>query len=163
MTVTVRVPGAGARRGRDHGSVQQPRDTTHLEAGLTVQHSDHVAWRAIGGETVLVDLRTNTMVGLNHAAGVLWRALAHPIAAKDLAAATGIEHATVTAFLADLQGRGLVAPATGAIPAAGVLGPAAPEQGSPPPAVLWTEDLRTFAACAQAPGQSPLCDQTPGS
>ena len=109
MTVTVRVPGAGAHWGRDRGSAHQPRDTTHLEAGLPVQHSDHVAWRAIGGETVLVDLRTNTMLGLNTTGGVLWQALSHPTAAADLAVASGMEYATVAAFLADLQRRDLVA------------------------------------------------------
>jgi hypothetical protein len=163
MTVTVRVPGAGAHWGRDRGSAQQPRDTTHLEAGLPVQHSDHVAWRAIGGEIVLVDLRTNTMLGLNTTGGVLWQALSHPTAAADLAVASGMEYATVAAFLADLQRRDLVAPATSVGQAQGApdLDPLVP--GSPPPTILWTEDLRTFAACAQAPTQSPLCDQTPGS
>lgn len=38
--------------------------------------AEHVAWREIDGQTVLLDLRTSTYLAANESAGLLWKALA---------------------------------------------------------------------------------------
>jgi hypothetical protein len=111
----------------------------------------HVAWRKVGEETVLVDLRTNRIFGLNEAGGALWACLDESgVAWSSLES----EHSQMAqAFLAQLAAEGLVDEE------------APPVVPSSPPAIAWQESLETFAAagCSLQPGSSLACDQNPYS
>lgn len=128
-------------------------------ADVPVVHAPQLAWRAVAGEVVVVDLRNNLMVALNGAGGVLWEACQRPREVVELSKAAGLPLVEVEGFLATLWERGLVVAAPG--PAEPL--PAIPVPQGELPRVLWTEQLQSFAAasCAQLPNQSPICDQVP--
>jgi hypothetical protein len=122
----------------------------------------HVAWRKVGEETVLVDLRTNRIFGLNEAGGALWACLDESgVAWSSLES----EHSQMAqAFLAQLAAEGLVDEVTlPQVPAPAEEVP--PVVPSSPPAIAWQESLETFAAagCSLQPGSSLACDQNPYS
>lgn len=143
-----------AERGAGEGWHQQA-------SSLVYERPDHVAWRCLGEETVLVDLRANTIVALNASGGLIWAALSEPLGVDALVELTGSEAGAVACFLGDMVRRGLLTPVAGrgvSASAASGLGP-----GSGPPAVIWTEELHSFAAasCALLPDQSDICNQVP--
>jgi len=125
----------------------------------------HTAWRTIADETIVLDLESKRMFGLNPAAAFVWQTLE---AMEDLAAmrramgspaAFGIEE--MEAFLDELVDLGLVQREE-------------PEKRTPvaleapgelePPRILWQEKVEQIAAtCAFLPSQSPLCNQVPFS
>lgn len=128
-------------------------------ADVPVVHAPHLAWRAVAGEVVVVDLQSNLMVALNGAGGVLWEAFQRPRQLEDLIAATDLARQVLEEFLADLWERGLVVAAPGSTEPL----PAISVPLAEPPRVLWSEQLQSFAAasCAQLPDQSPICNQVP--
>src|SRR4051812_30193920 len=42
---------------------------------MSFRRASHVAWRKIGDETVLIDLKTKKLYGLNPSGGFFWHAL----------------------------------------------------------------------------------------
>jgi hypothetical protein len=79
-----------------------------------LDRASHVAWQALPGEGVLVDLRAGCALGLNPVGSFVWAHL--PSTAEELAGAVSQEFAVdaevarrdLDVFLADLQGRGLL-------------------------------------------------------
>lgn len=130
-------------------------------SSLVYERANHVAWRCLGEETIVVDLRANTIVALNASGGLIWAALSEPLALENLVELTASEAGAVEFFLVDMVRRGLLAPVAGRGVAASA--PPGVGAGSGPPAVIWTEKLHSFAAasCAQLPDQSDICNQVP--
>lgn len=77
---------------------------------------DHVAWRPLAGETVMLDLRTGVYHGLNHVAARFLEVSISTSSAADAATALAEEFeqsgerigADLRAFVADMTGRGLM-------------------------------------------------------
>jgi hypothetical protein len=122
--------------------------------------AQHVAWRKVGDETVLVDLQRNRIFGLNQSGGTLWAALDECGGA--VSSAPGAPGEAVRAFLLELAAAGLVDEVVGPRAATPVTQPPTlPEDA--PPMIAWQEELETFAAaCATIPGH-PLCNPQPTS
>ncbi len=127
-----------------------------------------MAWRRVGGETIVVHLAQKMMYGLNPAGSRVWEALDGPATFEELVRLVPVEagngptaEAALTDFLADLAAEGLVTVEPGL--------PEADDRGTPPqgestalPSVAWREEIRRFAgACAFYPGVSVICDQQP--
>lgn len=82
---------------------------------LRAPRTDDLAWRDLGGELVLVDLRTSTYLTLNAAGTILWLALVDGASRTELEEALrrayGIDSdraaADVAAFLEDCERLGL--------------------------------------------------------
>jgi len=111
----------------------------------------HVAWREIGGEVFVVDLRAQQIFGLNDSGGEAWRALDD---GGDPGEAAGD-------FCRRLLELGLV---EGEAPpeAATEVAPEARVEGWAPPQVVWQEPLRSFGfSCAFQAGQSEECTRVP--
>ncbi len=127
---------------------------------MSYRRAAHVAWRKVGEETVLVDLRRNLIFGLNDAGGALWAGLDE--AGDVVPGSHGEAGSAVRAFLAELTAAGLVEEVAGSRPAA----PVAPSEAHPgfgTPVVAWRETLEAVAAtCAFHAGQGGLCDPQPG-
>ncbi len=123
----------------------------------------HVAWRKIGDETVVMNLRARMLVGLNPAGGFLWHALDGQRGVDDLAelvAQAGGREA-VEPFLGRLRDAGLLA-GDGDPPEAAAVPQPYPSPGTLPPEVVWTEEVRLFGfSCAFMPTQNPTCDSAP--
>jgi len=110
----------------------------------------HVAWREIGGETFVVDLKSKRMFGFNPVGARVWQAVV------DGEGPRHAEQADVAAFLDELSELGLV---EGHEPSSELT---ASPPGFVPPRVEWREELRSFGfSCALLEGQSPVCDQIP--
>ena len=73
----------------------------------------HLAQRRVGDETVVVDLRNSRVFGLNPAGGELLEAMreGRELSEVQAWAAAGGDRGAVAAFLGELLGAGLVAPA----------------------------------------------------
>jgi len=127
---------------------------------MRYSRATHTAWRRIDDETVVINLSSKRMVGLNESGGAVWEALQ---AAPDLATlAAGSEaEMHLRRFVAELAAEGLVEPAADETPAADVA--SAPMAGPfVPPAITWREDLLRFGgACNKIPEESPYCNQNP--
>jgi hypothetical protein len=114
------------------------------------RRSTHVAWRRVGGQTVVINLRTSSVLGLNESGGSLWEGLGEPGAPPLEPGDRATEE-----FLEQLRDEGIVESVT----SVGGEGRACPV----PPAVEWRDQLQVFAAaCPPAPG-IPACDQQPAS
>jgi hypothetical protein len=108
----------------------------------------HVAWREIGGEVFVIDLRAQQIFGLNESGGAVWRALEAGEEPGDGA----------VDFCRRLAELGLVEGEASA--AAG--NPDRGADGWVPPQVAWQEPLRSFGfSCAFQPGQSKECTSVP--
>lgn len=78
--------------------------------------ADSIAWRQIGDEVVVLDLRTSQYVSANASAGLLWRGLERGATRDELIAELEREYeidaetaaADVDAFLADCRARELL-------------------------------------------------------
>lgn len=119
----------------------------------------HLAVRAIGGETIVLDPRRNRVYGLDVTGGHVLELLRNPMAPAELAtrlAPSGTDPelaAALTVFLEQIAGQGLIEPCAAsraaAAPAEPLAPPAAgePPAGAPPaaslepPHLLWQEDL----------------------
>lgn len=105
----------------------------------------HVAWRRIGRETVVLDLKSKRVYALNEVGGEVWDAM---VTEGCLVAATTGETA---AFLAELAAHGVVEPAPAA---GGVVEVGGARPGGEPPRVIWRDDVRSFGvSCLQTPIQ----------
>lgn len=77
-----------------------------------------VAWRDVDGEVIALGLQSSTYFGTNASGALLWKRLADGVTRQqlidELVEAFGIDssraEADVDAFVADLRGRGLLAP-----------------------------------------------------
>lgn len=77
-----------------------------------------VAWQEVEGETIMLELRTSTYLGVNPSGTVLWSALVEGATASELAGRLVAEYkisdeqaiGDVEAFLADCRGRDLLEP-----------------------------------------------------
>ncbi len=119
----------------------------------------HLAVRAIGVETIVLDPRRNRVYGLDVTGGHVLELLRNPMAPAELAtrlAPSGTDPelaAALAAFLAQIADQGLIEPCAAspaaAAPAEPLTPPAAdkPTPGAPPatsivpPHLLWQEDL----------------------
>ncbi len=134
---------------------------------MRMQRNPELAWREVGGETIVIHLGRKMMYGLNPAGGRVWAALEEPVFLEDLQASIPAEvgaeesvHAAVRAFVADLAAEGLV-----------VVDPPLEEDATSPdadlggahlPRIAWRDEIRRFAgACAKYPGLSQICEQNP--
>ena len=137
---------------------------------MTVRRSEHVAWREIAGETVVVDLTGRMLYGLNPPAGVLWNALGEGGEVDELvvelarhspqAVDRGALGEAVRAFLGELDELGLVTGVADTEPEGAV----EDRLSAPflPPQVSFREELRMFgASCGEVFGGSEACNQNP--
>ena len=128
-----------------------------------IRRAEDLAWRNVAGETIVVHLSRKRMYGLNAAGGRIWNALDQSVTITDLerlilsdAGDREIVRSSLTGFLADLAGEGLIE-FDGAAPSASdaTEGPAAPR-------IEWREEIRKFAGdCQLYPGVSVICAQFP--
>jgi hypothetical protein len=78
--------------------------------------ADRIAWRRIGDDVVVLDLRTSQYLGANASAGLLWRGLERGAPRDELIAEivreydvdVGVAASDVDAFLADCRERDLL-------------------------------------------------------
>lgn len=116
---------------------------------MRYQRVKDVAWRRIGGQTVIVNLGRRRMLAVNEAGGAVWEALAgsDPVLPGEAAP-----------FLMDLEAEGVVE--RRAADEAGLI--AAEAAAAVPsdwvPAVVWREELLHLGACAFFPGQNEVCN-----
>ncbi len=133
---------------------------------MRYRRADHVAWRQIDDEMVLVDLVAKEMLGLNAAGGEVWEHFGIPRDAEQMAQALtasndALSAAEVEGFVSQLVSLGLLVASAGpseagSLPVVSAL-PCSPQ-------VLWREEVRQAAGtCAFLPGSSPLCNQAPFS
>lgn len=133
---------------------------------MRVQRNPELAWREVGGETILIHLGRKMMYGLNPAGGRLWAALEGGATLEELESAVPAEvgteelvRATLRIFLADLADEGLI------VTEPPLQHDEAPGPGAElphVPRIVWREEIRRFAgACAKYPAVSQICDQNP--
>jgi hypothetical protein len=122
----------------------------------------HTAWRRLDDETVVINLSSKRMVGLNESGGAVWEALAAAPELAVIAGASGAEaEMHLRRFVAELAAEGLVEATAGETPTADVA-PAPMTGPFVPPAITWREDLLRFGgACNKIPEESPYCNQNP--
>ena len=120
----------------------------------------HVAWRKIGAETVVLDLKEKRAYGLNEPGGILWQALAERSEGDHPADAFMPSEPQAAAFLGELASLGLVEALPNGTSVSATPLPAG-FQGSPE--VTWSDEIRAFGGsiCAKIPGQSTSCDTFP--
>ena len=122
----------------------------------------HVAWRRIGEETVVLDLKEHRLVALNPVGGRLWHHLDAPRGVEQLGGPAGIG-----AFLEELAEMGLLERTEcGPSPA----NDDSADGGAEPdgvPAILWQEPIQNAAqtgtGCAFISGQNAICNSVPFS
>ncbi len=122
------------------------------------RRASHVAWRRIGSETIVLDLKGKRAFGLNEPAGALWHALAE---LADGVGATAPNDPDAGAFLAQLVSFGLAEAVSDGVRSATV---PLPGPGEGPPRITWSGDIPSFGqSCARVPGQSGICESHPQS
>ena len=135
---------------------------------MTYRRANHLAWRALGEETLVVDLRANRMFGLNETGGLVWQALEESGEPAYLAASLGlsggeIERALmlIEAFLAELHSADLVeATATSEPPSRHSVQIQVVDGTFVPPAIVFREEIRNFGqSTSQICFGDPSCDQ----
>lgn len=88
---------------------------TRLEWGMRLRQND-LTWQVVSEEVVVLDLSGSIYLKVNGSGRTLWEALAEGSSEAELAARLAEQYgidaeqasADVSAFLADLRGRGLV-------------------------------------------------------
>jgi hypothetical protein len=130
-----------------------------------MQRAAHTAWRQLGEETVVVNLRDRRIVGLAPVGGWIWSLLDGRTLEEleaELGALPGADEGAAAAlggFLAELEALGLVDRNT---LAAGPCRPTQQPERYAVPQVRWSEPLEQAAAsCGFISGQTPLCTQVP--
>lgn len=136
----------------------------HSGGGVTYRRGKGVAWRRVGGETVIVNLDRRRILALNETGGTLWQSFADSEGGGD-GPATGVvvesgSASEVGDFLADLEREGVLERLDGVPSARGAA--ALVVAAGPPPAVVWREELNRFGgSCGLLPGGGMLCDSSP--
>lgn len=115
---------------------------------MTYRRVAHVAWRRLGPETVVLDLRSKRVYALNESGGALWHALV------DHGAAVAARRPGEEEFLAELVRLGIAAAAEPAAEAGETARYAVSAVHAEPPRVIWQDDIRSFGiSCLQTPIQ----------
>jgi hypothetical protein len=140
---------------------------------MAVRRANHVAWRRVGEETVLVHLKDKKIYVLNSSGGFFWHRLDGERGASELVATLDIEEpipddasSHLESFLADLEAADLVATDDGANESRSRtdVAPNYPLPGFVPPELVWQEEIRNFgASCAFLPAGGPPCDSAPST
>jgi hypothetical protein len=140
---------------------------------MAVRRANHVAWRRVGEETVLVHLKDKKIYVLNSSGGFFWHRLDGQLGARDLLATLAVDEpipdnapSHLESFLADLEAADLVV--TGDRPndtfPKNATSPDYPLPGFVPPELVWQEEIRNFgASCAFLPAGGPPCDSAPST
>jgi len=122
------------------------------------RRASHVAWRKIGNETVVLDLRAKRAFGLNEAGGALWHALVELPEGAGVALASSERDAQ--AFLAELASLGLIEAVSDGMP-----GSSTPLLAGfrCSPKVTWSDEIRAFggSVCGKTPGGGGGCSSFP--
>ncbi len=134
---------------------------------MQYRRAKNVAWRRIGGETVIVNLDRRRMLALNESGAAVWDALAEEVGRPSPETRPGkaegeTDGERLDEFFADLEREGVLVRAEG-VPMA-LLAGAAARAAEAAPAVVWREELHRFGgSCAMLPTQSAICNQQPYS
>jgi hypothetical protein len=130
------------------------------------KRSAQTAWRRIGNETIVVNLRTRRMVSLNAPGGAIWECLGVEVDLMALARAVAPDCPAavpiIEEFMASLAREGLVDGANGedACHRHGYGGAVPP--GLVVPRITWNEELLRFGgACGKLPAQGAGCLASP--
>jgi hypothetical protein len=124
---------------------------------MKVWRAQHVAWRRIDRETVVVHLTRHWMYALNESGGKFWETLAEPLEGDQLD--QFLSDPAVSAFLGELAAEGLV---ESDCPLPQITAHEPAENDPEHPRIEWREEVRRFAGqCIFLPAQSPLCDGSP--
>jgi len=127
---------------------------------MQYRRAKNVAWRRIGGQTVVLNLDRQRMLALNESGAAAWDALDSGGEGPAAEAAGPPEGEGLVEFLADLLAEGVVERAEG-VPMELVASAAGGATGVRP-AVVWREELHRFGgSCAMFPGQSEFCNSRP--
>lgn len=131
---------------------------------MRYRRAAHTAWRTIADETVVLDLESKRMLGLNPAAAFVWQTLEAMEDCEAMRRAMGSPDfgtEEIEAFLSELEALGLVLREKPEKPApVAIEAPLELEA----PRILWQEKVEQIAAtCAFLPAQNPLCNQVPFS
>ena len=123
-------------------------DLLEPSAGDTAfRRAAHLAVRAVGDETIVLDPRRNRVYGLDAAGGRVLDLLRDPMAPTELAmrlspSGGGPElAAALAAFLDELARQALIEPCTESPPPTPTSGAPPPGAAAAPPHLLWQEDL----------------------
>lgn len=137
---------------------------------MGVHPCDHIAWRTIDGEAVVVDLRSNRMYGFNREATAVWEALERGRPLEELVhCLTDVEDPpgdpppavldALHSFLHQLVTLGL---AEGVPPSAGARtddDEINERLAYTPPKISWQQEVRSYgSSCGFAPGETGACD-----
>lgn len=136
---------------------------------MGVHPCDHIAWRTIDGEAVVVDLRSNRMYGFNREATAVWEALEHGRPLHDLVRCLTDGESppadpppavldALHGFLQQLVTLGL---AEGTPPTTGTRSDEGISTRLPytPPQISWQQEVRSYgSSCGFAPGETGACD-----
>lgn len=136
---------------------------------MKLRRAEHIAWRQIDNEWILVDLAAKEMFGLDGAAAALWLAFESPqdtatlLASVASASQDAVEVEQLEAFVQQLVDAHLLVAFDKPVPVGDALEPLDLRLSSPPQ-ILWREEVRQAAGtCAFLPGSGPLCNQAPFS
>ncbi len=138
---------------------------------MAVRRANHVAWRRVGDETVLVHLKDKKIYVLNPSAGFFWHRLDGQRGASDLLATLEIDQPIpdsapnhLETFFANLEAADLVETGAGADESRQKNGTLSeyPLQNFVAPELVWQEEIRNFgASCAFLPAGGGPCDAAP--
>lgn len=127
---------------------------------MNYARGQHVAWREVGPETVVIHLATKRVFGLNATGGRVWQALEAEGTPEGLAlrAGAGLSADDVEAFLCELAAEGLLGPRPGeAAPPAPL--PARLAGDAVPPRILWRDQVTAFVGeCTFNEGGGEGCE-----
>ena len=104
------------------------------------RRASHVAWRTIGSETVVLDLKGKRAFGLNEPGGALWHALAE---LPEGGGALTSSEPEVQSFLAELASLGLIEEMSNGI---SCLATPLPARFRGSPKVTWSSEIPSFGA-----------------
>jgi hypothetical protein len=120
---------------------------------MRIEQAEGIAWRRIGSETFVVDLRAKVMYGLNATGGALWQAIVDgedlDVAIRRLAMADGAQlpekavAAAVATFTAELVELGLAQIDVRTERAAAQ--PIEEIEGFEAPQIMWCEEMVAYA------------------
>ena len=129
------------------------------------------AWRAIADETIVLDLSSKRIFGLNESATFIWQTVETMNSFEDVLEAMASEAPAGESLAFGVEE---IASFCDELVALDLLEAADPEETGPrsieppavlePPCILWQETLeRVAASCAFFPAQNALCNQVPFS